>query len=74
MNGHKTFHDQYTINLQRNLPLEIIDKFLLVLSKLDTITNYISEYIFYTFLTNNYYGFHASVKKYLVFIMKLNGH
>jgi len=54
---------QYTISLQRNLPLEMINKCLLVLSKLDNITTYMSEYIFYTFLTNNLLRFSCKRSK-----------
>ncbi len=54
---------QSIVNLQRNLPLKMMDKCLLVLSKLDNITNYICEYIFYTFLTNNLLCFSCKCSK-----------
>jgi len=54
---------QFTISLQRNLHLEIMEKCLLLSSKLDNIINYTNEYIFYTFLTNNLVWFSCKCSK-----------
>ncbi len=64
MNGHKTFHQWLIYNkFTKNFSFRNYGQMPIGLFRLDNITNYISEHIFYTFLKNNLLCFSCKCSK-----------